>query len=368
MILIPEGSETYIDKSEYPLDERNIFRKVYGEKCVYYCSCNMKVPYKLSKDNRFYPCKHGSKHEPNCSESEEYRKSGQRFSAYKENEDDFSIKVNIKNDTEEYLLPSRKCKKEVKNLSFEDFIEVLFLNAYLSTKRSTNFVKKDIYKIAYAKMCSSSINYRGKTYKIKSDETPFKLFYGRITGLPEKEEKVDINGNIINCYSLCINERSVLVKEEDLVKAVKHFKEKYNCQKVPSSTLCVIKRDKSKYHIENAYFSDTKIYFFPFSEKGCICSLKEKEIIDEIEKIEEGQLQWYFYKPFEYGYGAYGDKYLEDGVIVSRGKKQKICLDFNDDNMKKNSFINNNKYLLIHYENKKSINRKALIEKIKALY
>lgn len=368
MILIPEGNKTYIDKSEYPLAERDYFRKAYGEKCIYYCSCNMKIPYKLSKDNRFYPCKHGLKHEANCTESEEYKKSSQRFSAYKENEDDFSVKINIKDDVEEYLLLNRKCKKEVKYLSFENFIEIIFLSSYFSMKRSTKFDKKDIYKFAYAKMCSSTVNYKGKSFKIKSDESPFKLFYGRMTGLPEKEEKIEIGGNVINCYSLSINDRNILVKEEDLSKAVKHFKEKYNCLKVPPSTLCVIKRDKSKYHIENAYFSNTKIYFFPFSNKGCICSSNEKEIIDEIEKIEEGQLQWYFYRPFEYGYGAYGDKYLEDGIIISRGKKQKICLDFSNDKTKNSSFINDNKYALIHYKDKENINRKSLIEKIKALH
>ena len=35
----------------------------------------------------------------------------------------------------------------------------------------------------------------------------------------------------------------------------------------------------------------------------------------------------FFYKPFEYGYGAYGDKYLEDGIIEFEGTNKKIVIE-----------------------------------------
>ena len=35
----------------------------------------------------------------------------------------------------------------------------------------------------------------------------------------------------------------------------------------------------------------------------------------------------FFYKPFEYGYGAYRDKYLEDGIIEFDGTNKKIVIE-----------------------------------------
>lgn len=252
MLLVPSNTNDYIDKEEIPLDERGFFRRVYGVNRIYYCSCNMKVPYKLSKDNRFYPCKQGIKHEPNCSESLEYKKSQGRLLAYNENADENKISVNLTNDKEEYLLDERRCQKEVKVLNLRNYLEILFLSAYATMKRSTKPNKKNVYKVAYAKMCSTEVNYQGKKFILKSDEAPFKFFYGRLVESPQLDKKITNNGDEKVCYVLNLNGRLITVAQSDLKKACDDFKKRYRCSKIPNSVLCVVQRFKSKYKIESS--------------------------------------------------------------------------------------------------------------------
>ena len=48
------------------------------------------------------------------------------------------------------------------------------------------------------------------------------------------------------------------------------------------------------------------------------------EIMNQNRYKEKGV---FFYKPFEYGYGAYGDKYLEDGIIEFEETNKKIVIE-----------------------------------------
>ena len=374
MILIPDGTNIYFEKSDVKLDERTLFKKTYGKDRIYYCACNKKVPYKLSKDNRFYPCNREIKHEKNCPESDEYKASKKRMHAYSEYEaEDGRIitKVRITDRTkrskkqgEDFVLEERKCKPSTGTLSLEAYLEILFLQSYATMKRSTKKDKKDVYKIAYAKMCSTEAIYNGHKCFMKGKDTPFKLFYGRLSKMA-KIEKDTRNGGKETCYTITLNDRNVDVSEEDLKDAIDRFKEKYKCSlKIP--LLCVIRRAKSKYNIEKAYFSDTEIFFFPVSEGGCICSNQyEQYIINEIEKIEEDQNLWYFYRPYEYGYGAYGQDYLEDGVIVVRNNFKKICIEFGKNKNKRKNFIDNGKYKMFTFTEGEKFSPNRFIDAIR---
>ena len=345
MILNPAGTDTFFEKADIKLDERTSLKKAYGPNKIYFCSCNRRVPYRLSKDNRFYPCDKSISHEKDCPESEFYKVSQRRMKAYKESDEDgFSAKARIRdfnNKPSENSHPKtnngRKCYASVETLTWKEYLEILFLSAYETMKRSKKIDKKDVYKIAYAKICSTDINYRGKNFKLKSDETPFKLFYGKLEKIEKDEENPER-------YNIVLNGRSLVVKEEDMKDAVEEFKNTYNTS-LKRTLLCTVIRYKSKYRIESAYFSKTKIIFYPISEKGCICSsAEEQEIFNVIEKMEEDQTAWYFSKPYEYGFGAYGDAYLEDGIITIRKNNKKVCLETSLNKEREKYFINNGKY------------------------
>lgn len=363
MLLSPEGTKNLFEKKDMGDDDRRKLRELYGDNKIYYCACNFKVPYKLSKDNRFYPCRREIDHEKNCSESRLYKMSNQRMSAFIEDTDTGKIKAKIidktrRNKNEGFPLTERrrKCFDKVPFLSLEGYMEALFLSAYEVMKRSTKFDKKDIFKIAYAKLCATEAVYNGRRVKMKADETPFKIFYGRLAKI-EKCEKLE---NETTCYTLTLNERELKVKEEDLQIAIEKFKLRYKSSlKIP--LLCVIRRFKTKYKIEKAYLSDTEIIFYPISNDGCICSSAyQQKVINEIEEMEKGQNAWYFYRPYEYGYGAFGDKYLEDGLIYLRNKNYKICLEFTEniktEAEKRRCFVDDGKYKLVIIDENKEFN------------
>ena len=373
MILIPEHTDIYFDKFDVKLDERTLLKKTYGKDRIYYCACNKKVPYKLSKDNRFYPIDRNARHEKNCPESEEYKKAKKRMSAYREEENEdgttttkVRITDNLKNQKkngEQFVGDDRACKQITNSLSLEAYLEVLFLSSYATMKKSTKKDKKDVYKIAYAKLCSTEAIYNGRKCLMKSNETPFKLFYGRLSGI--KEFSKDTKNGPVKLYTLSMNEREVDVSQQDLQDAVDRFKAKYNCNlKIPP--LCVIRRMKSKYKIEKAFFSDTEIFFFPVSEQGCICSSAfERDVINEIEKVEEDQNLWYFYKPYSYGYGAYGEDYLEDGLLVIRNNYKKICIEFGKGKAKRKKFIDDGKYKMFTFTEGEKFSPNRFIEAVK---
>ena len=380
MILNPKNTNVFFDKTDFKLDERNQLKLTYGEDRIYFCACNKKVPYKLSVDNRFYPCNLKIKHEKTCPESDEYKNSQKRMPAYKNEETDDGrnlVKVKVWDKTktnkkvgDNYLGMGRKCRDNIKSLSLESFLEILFLSSYATMKKSLKRDVKDIYKIAYAKICSTTINYNGKDYPLKADETPFKIFYGRLDKITAfKKETKD---GVAKVYTVSLNGREVDVSEEDLNDAINRFKAKYNSSlKVP--LLCAIRRMKSKYKMEKAFFVDTEIFFYPITEKGCICdSILEQNIVNEIEAIEDSQSSWYYYKPYEYGYGAFGDTYLEDGVIFLRNNYKRVCLEFVDNNktsidvhkLKMSSFKENNRYKLLTLT-KENYSDEIIINKIK---
>lgn len=372
MILNPKGTQFVFEKKDMCAEDRNELRGQYGTEMIYYCTCNHKVSYKLSKDNRFYPCKRNVFHESNCSESNLYKTSNKRMSAYKEDEDNGKISAKIidrnrrqKSDGFPLTTRGRRCHETLPYLSLEGYMETLFLSAYETMKRSIKMDKKDVFKIVYAKLCNTEAIYNGKKMLMKSDETPFKIFYGRLANIEKK------NNNDKEFYTLTLNEREIDVSSNDLEWAIKSFKERYNSNlKIP--LLCVVRRFKSKYRIEKAYFSDTKIIFYPISNMGCVCSSAyQQNAINEIEEAESGQNSWYFYRPYEYGYGAFGDKYLEDGIINFRNKSDRICIEFTEDlnkeKIKQASFIDDGKYKLLIFDENKPFSLESVYSGIKAI-
>lgn len=217
MILNPKGTQFVFEKKDMCAEDRNELRNQYGAEMIYYCTCNHKVPYKLSKDNRFYPCKRNVFHESNCPESNLYKTSNKRMSAYKEDEDNGKISAKIidrnrrqKSDGLPLTTRGRKCHETLPFLSLEGYMETLFLSAYETMKRSIKMDKKDVFKIVYAKLCNTEAVYNGEKMLMKSDETPFKIFYGRLANIEKK------NNNDKEFYTLTLNEREIDVSSNDL--------------------------------------------------------------------------------------------------------------------------------------------------------
>lgn len=133
----------------------------------------------------------------------------------------------------------------------------------------------------------------------------------RITRLVTKEEK---DGKAL----------SVPVYTRELIRALEEYENTYATNDLSNRNI-ILAGFRDKYAMYSLRFLLINDYGL-FSESNYEVQMYNAicEIMNRNRFKEKGV---FFYKPFEYGYGAYGDKYLEDGIIEFEGTNRKIVIE-----------------------------------------
>lgn len=154
-------------------------------------------------------------------------------------------------------------------------------------------------------------------YKELAEIPPYRVD-DRITRLVIKEEK---DGKAL----------SVPVYTQELIRALEEYENTYATNDLSNRNI-ILAGFRDRYAMYNLRFLLVNDYGL-FSESNYEVQMYNAicEIMNQNRFKEKGV---FFYKPFEYGYGAYGDEYLEDGIIEFEGTNKKIVIEVygrNDD-------------------------------------
>lgn len=367
-LLYDQEADNIFDPYELLKEERDIFR---GRKLV--CACNIKnqIEYKIRSNNRFYPAHNGLQdlHSPDCPKSIAFENCKKYNKAFEEKEDGTYI-AHIKN-----INPPKRKEERVHDVSNENIFRRYFpsesqgeqtLYAF-STKlnmlafEKMNYWKKSDYdryltanetiRKSYALFGDVFIEKMPLNHKIDLSNSKDKEFF---YGVFEKYSKSQ--GNKLPRFFIKGKQQGIPVEEGLLRAASEKFQNTYGTKVsklMERGYDIVVSGLRGKY---GAY----QICFFLVNHFGLFSeSVYEVQMYNAICKyINDNDLKRkiVLFKPFEYYRGAYGEKYLEDGILMNIKTRRKAVVevygienneDYNRKILEKEDFLKDSNYLYL---------------------
>ena len=335
--------------NEIDLEERkNLYEKIANEGLRLYCKCNLECEYRIRNNSwAIYPCSQGNqeKHEDWCSKSLRYQINRGYNSGFLMDEDTGEVQVhlsealsppreddgNVADNIE--VIHRREGRRYPQDQQGEISISAMIKKMNMLTFKHVAFSKKDeksypkasemINKMYWASSRTRIGKSRKSIAELTIGQNRMKFVYEELKCLP----KFDIGTR---------NTRLPIKKEKDkvpitipvrtteLLRAIGKFENTYGTKNFDGKNI-FLAGFRDKYGIYNLRFLLVNDYGL-FSE-----STYEVEMYNAICEIINGndfkRQGVHFYKPYEYGFGAYEDKYLEDGIIEFDGTNRKIIIE-----------------------------------------
>ena len=335
-------------------EKKSLFDKCKDEKLKLFCNCNGACEYKVRNGNwAIYPCSQGkqAEHEDWCPKSKVYLDKRDYNAGFLIDDETGEVRVHLseplmhreQNDDE----PNENGPNEnvprnhdggdrrypqhqqgeitisamVKKMNMLTFKHVAFYKGNNETVYpKTNVMIKKMFwaekrtRIGTKKKSIADLDRLkdGLEFVYKElAEIPTYKADDRITRLVIKEEK---DGKAL----------TVPVYTQELIRALEEYENTYATDDLSNRNIILAGfRDKyAMYSLRflliniNRLLSESN---YEVQMYNAIC-----EIMNQNRYKEKGV---FFYKPFEYGYGAYGDKYLEDGIIEFEETNKKIVIE-----------------------------------------
>lgn len=339
--------------NEMEKDDKNKLRsRCQKENLKLFCGCNGKCEYGIRKNTwAIYPLSMKEKHEDWCPKSDLYKAKSVYNTGFKIDEESGDVKVCLSESIEKETIEGNKRQnnegKSIASAPNSDreypkyqqgtiTISAMIKKMNMMTFKHVAYYKKDEQDILYPnadRMCQKIFwamkrvkigNHRKSIADFDITRDHFKFVYEMLGAIPEYNE----NDRIIKLQtSKKLEDDNILtvpVYKEALERAITEYENTYSTRDMQNRNIVLTGfRDKwAMYNLRFLLVND----FGLFSE-----SLYEVKMYNEICNIfnsyrlkEKGV---FFYKPFEYGYGAYGDKYLEDGIIEFEKSNKKIIIE-----------------------------------------
>lgn len=332
-------------------------KRLLREKCInndlkLFCICNQQCEYWVrDKTWAIYPTTKKQKHKDWCPKSDVYKKNSKYNKGFTITEKD-EFKVYL---SESIFKNGNKRKTKVITKSFD-----ISGREYPTTQQGKITISAMVKKMNMATFEHIARSSEEKLYP-NAEEMSNKMFWAAKRTLIGKKGKClgDLSIEKDNCkfvyymlYKLPNTEgkgdndtvdiettkkmkngqyQSFPVKINILKRALSEYKDTYSTDNMASKKIALA-----------GFKNRSEIYILKFllvNDFGLFCESELEvqmynticQIINENNFKEKGV---HFYKPYEYGYGAYGDKYLEDGIIEFDNTTKRIIVEVygrNDD-------------------------------------
>lgn len=354
--------------NEMDKKEKNIlFDRCKDEKLKLFCNCNGVCEYKVRNGNwAIYPCNQGKQadHEDWCPKSKVYldRRDynagfliddetgevrvhlSESLMHWEQNDDEPNENGQNENIQQNYDEGGRRYPRHqqgeitisamIKKMNMLTFKHVAFYKDIEGYPRTDIMIKKMFWaekrtRIGAKRKCIADLSRLkdGLEFVYKElEEIPQYGVGDRITRLKIKNGEAG-------------KELSVPVYTQELIRALEEYENTYATNDLSNRNI-ILAGFRDKYAMYSLRFLLVNDYGL-FSESNYEVEMYNAicEIMNQNRFKEKGVS---FYKPFEYGYGAYGDKYLEDGIIEFEGTNRKIIIEVygrNDENYLERKYI-----------------------------
>lgn len=346
------NAETKYPNEMEKADKEILYFRCQKENLKLFCGCNGRCEYGIRKNTwAIYPLSMKEKHEDWCPKSDLYRAKSVYNSGFKIDEESGDVKVclsepieketikgniGIDNKGESIVHSPNSDREYPKHQQGEITISAMIKKMNMMTFKHVAYYKKDEQDILYPnadRMCQK-IFWAEKRVKIGKRRKSIADFnktkdncafvYEMLSAIPEYTE----NDEIIRLQtSKKMKDDSFLtvpVYKEALERAIIEYENTYSTRDMKNRNIVLTGfRDRwAMYNLRFLLVND----FGLFSESLCEVKMYNEicNIFNSYKLKEKGV---FFYKPFEYGYGAYEDKYLEDGIIEFEKSNKKIIIE-----------------------------------------
>lgn len=342
------GKPYYPNQME-PEEKKELRERYIRERLNLYCRCNEQNEYGIrDKTWAIYPKSKTQVHKGWCPKSELYQRNIKYNKGFQFNEKTRKFQVYLSESISEEKKENTENKKPIANKPDTDLrrypstqqgkitISAMIKKMNMETFKHVAFSSKDekypnadtMCKRTYAIQKKMIIGKRRKSLgdlNIKSDKCKF--IYYMLKELPDIEDKEDTD----TVYLKSTEEKGTegeyyqyRVKVEVLRAALKEYKDTYSTDNMDGKKIAFagFVNQSGIYILRFILVSDFGLFSESENEVemyNAIC-----QIINENDYKKRGV---HFYKPYEYGYGAYADKYLEDGIIEFDNTNKKIIIE-----------------------------------------
>ncbi len=340
-ILCPNDMDKY--------EKKSLYDKCKNENMKLFCNCNGNCEYKVRNGNwAIYPCSQGKQadHEDWCPKSKVYLNKHDYNAGFLIDDETGEVRVHLseplthrnRNENEPNENISRNhagggrryprhqqgeitISAMIKRMNMLTFKHVAFYKGNNETvyPKTDVMIKKLFWaekrtRIGAKKKCIADLSRirDGLEFVYKElGEMPSYRENDRITRLVIKEKKDD-------------KALTVPVYTQELIRALGEYENTYATNDLSNRNI-ILAGFRDRYAMYSLRFLLVNDYGL-FSESNYEVQMYNAicEIMNQNRFKEKGV---FFYKPFEYGYGAYGDKYLEDGIIEFERTNKKIVIE-----------------------------------------
>ncbi len=314
-----------------------------------FCGCNGKNEYGIRKNTwAIYPLSKENEHEDWCPKSKVYKRKIVYNKGFEVDEKSGNVQVylaesikNEKNGNDREQVIIRDFSHGNRDRKYPEYhqnritISAMIKKMNMLTFRHVAFSKgenNNLYpnadkmrdKIYWAEKRTKIDNYKKSIADLDRIKDKCRFEYEMLKEIPEFSEKDSIVKLLTNRRNKNNERVMVPVYRDALERALVEYERTYSTQNMQNRNI-VMSGFRDIYAMHDLRFLLVNDFGL-FSE-----SLYEVEMYNAICKIfNENRLKEkgaYFYKPFEYGYGAYEDKYLEDGIIEFEKSNKKIIIE-----------------------------------------
>lgn len=340
----------YYPNQMEPKEKRELRERCIRERLNLYCRCNEQNEYGIrDKTWAIYPKSKTQVHKDWCPKSESYKRSMIYNKGFKINEKTGQINVYLsepisekkKKNTKDNIpivnKPGTNSRKYPSTQQGKITISAMIKKMNMETFRHVAFSSSDEKYPSADAMCRKAFPIQkkmkigiGKRRKflgdlnIESDKCRF--IYYMLKELPNIKGKKDTD----TVYLVSTEKKKTegycqhRVKVEVLKAALKEYKDTYSTDNMDGKKIAFagFVNQSGIYILRFILVSDFGLFSESENEVemyNAIC-----QIINENDYKKRGV---HFYKPYEYGYGAYADKYLEDGIIEFDNTNKKIIIE-----------------------------------------
>lgn len=341
--------------NEMDNDEKKLlYEKCKNGKVKLFCNCNGVSEYKVRNGNwAIYPCSQGKQadHEDWCPKSKVFLDKREYNAGFLIDDETGEVRVHLSeplmhrdqnNDEPDENAPNENVPQNhggggrrypqyqqgeitisamIKKMNMLTFKHVAFYKG----KNSTGYPKTEVMikKMFWAEKRTRIGARRKSIADLDRQKDGLEFVYKELAEIPPYKEEDEITRLVIkkkkNGKAL-----SVPVYTKELIRALEEYENTYATNDLSNRSI-ILAGFRDKYAMYSLRFLLVNDYGL-FSESNYEVQMYNAicEIMNQNGFKERGA---FFYKPFEYGYGAYRDKYLEDGIIEFDGTNKKIVIE-----------------------------------------
>lgn len=330
-------------------EKKSLYYQCKNENIRLFCNCNGVCEYKVRNGNwAIYPCSQGKQayHEDWCPKSKVYLNKRDYNAGFLIDDETGEVQVHLSeplmhrdqiengqngNVPENHVGENRRYPQHQQG---EISISAMIKKMNMLTFKHVAFYKKNdeyLYPktdVMIKKMFWTENRTRIGTRKksiadLKRLKDGLEFVYKELAEIPEYKPDDTIT-------RLVIKEKkddkalTVPVYTQELIRALQEYENTYATNDLSNKNIILAGfRDRfAMYSLRFLLVNDYGLFSesdYEVQMYNAIC-----EIMNQNRFKKKGV---FFYKPFEYGYGAYGEKYLEDGIIEFEGTNKKIVIE-----------------------------------------